>query len=150
MAPRLAEGTKLYESLRSSAFSRVRPCMCALHLRPYESTRKGRDEVGEKEEDIQRHRDPWCGIGGASGNETADEGSNSDGVRTEPRSDFHSYSEITGGGALCGSGSLFRRASYHFALRGRVHPRRVYTRSPRKLARIHTYESADVSFRIGE
>jgi len=58
-----------------------------------------------KEEDTAASR-PWCGIGGASGNETVDEGSNNDGVRTEPRSDFHSYSEITGGGALRGSRSF--------------------------------------------
>lgn len=127
---------------RSLSHVSVRACTRSTfsHMEAHERARRR----GRWKKRIRRHRDRRAGIGGASGNGTADEGSNSDGVRTKPRSDFHSYSEITGRGTL-----VARSFDGHPIISRCQYTLTAYIRSPWNLA-IHTYESADVSFRIGE
>lgn len=132
------------ETVRKSRIVRFLTCP-PVHVRAPSSALWKHTKEREEEDTAA----PWCSIEDASGNETADEGSNSDGVRTEPRSDFHSYSEITGGGALV---VLARSFVEHpiISLCEAEYTLAAYIRSPRNLAMIHTYESVDVLFRISE
>lgn len=134
------------ETVRKSRIVRFLTCS-SVHVRAppsaiWKHTKGREEEVGERRGSAAPRSS--CGIGGASGNGTADEGSNGDGVRTKPRSDFHSYSEITGGGTL-----VVRSFDEHPIISRCEYTLTAYIRSPWNLA-IHTYESADVSFRIDD